>query len=364
MSDGPFVYEIASMNVAIERAHAGHPKGLYALPVYLVVGEPGSGRSTAIRSMDVGWQGGDGTLHIGAPQQQCTYWMAEQAIFIEPEAGVLGQRRSPGMLEELCAELRRTRPREPIDGILLVINIAEFIDLDERGLDEYANRLRTYMIEVGRALHADVPTYAVLTRYDTLWGFAEVFQWTPDRRREEPWGFTLPFDTDSQSSVPRIKQELEGLNARFEAFCLYKLLSEDPPEQRTRAFQHLAEVRALRERLGQLFGVLAMASSFERAPWFRAAVIGCAVPGTGDRLRAGVTRFLNMGLVQPQMAPAAARPGGLPIFAFMKTVVLPERDLVPLRTRWRDDTFILFGIGIGLLLLLATGITEVILSQL
>jgi type VI secretion system protein ImpL len=211
-------------------------------------------------------------------------------------------------------------------------------------------------------MHADVPTYVVLTRYDTLWGFAEVFQWTPERRREDPWGFTLPFDTESQNAVPRIQQELEGLNARFEAYCLYKLLSEDPPEQRMRAFQHLAEVRALIEKLRQLLGIVFMANAFERAPWARAAIVGNAVPGTGDRLRAGVTRFLNMGLAQPPPAPAAPRPGGLPIFAFMKIVVLPEKDLVPLRTRWRDDRIIVIAMVVGILLLVATGITELILS--
>ena len=328
---GPFVYEIASVFAEVERASAGDPKGIYAIPAYLVVGEPGSGRSTAIRSMDLSW-GGDGQLRIGAPQQQCTYWMAKEALFIEPGHAVLGPQRSPGLLEELCAELRRTRPREPIDGVIVVLNVAEFVDLDERGLDEYANRIRKYLIEIGQALHADVPIYAVLTRYDTMWGFADVFQWNAERAREEPWGFVLPFDTDTQSSVPRIHEALEGLNARFEAFCLFKLLSEEPPEQRTRAFQHLSEVRALMDKLRALFAVLAMTSSFERAPWFRAASIGCAVPGAGDRLRAGVTRFINMGLVQPQ-PPGAGRPGGLPLFAYMKTVVLPERDLVPLRTR-------------------------------
>jgi type VI secretion system protein ImpL len=371
---GPFVYELASVHAAVERVldasrggaaavSGAHPKGMYAVPWYLVIGEPGSGRSTAVRAMDLAWTE-SGPLTIGFAQQQCTYWLAKEALFVEPSPAVLGPRRNAQALPALCDDLRRSRPREPIDGILLVLSIAEFIDLDERGLEEYAGRIRTYLVEVGRALHADVPTYVVLTRYDTLWGFAEVFQWTPDRRREDPWGFTLPFDTDSQGAVPRIRQELEALNARFEAFCLYKLLSEDPPEQRTRAFQHLAELRVLIEKLRQLLGAVFMANAFERAPWVRAAIVGSAVPGTGDRLRAGVTRFVNMGLAQPLPAPAASRPGGLPIFAFMKTVVLPERELVPLRTRWRDDTVIVVALVVGILLLVATGITELILSLL
>ena len=357
---GPFVYEIASVNAAVERTLGGG--GTYAVPWYLVIGEPGSGRSTAIRSMDLTWEG-QGPLPIGFAQAQCSYWLSREALFIEPEAAVLGPRRNPQALEALCTDLRAARPREPVDGIVLVLSVAEFIDLDERAFEEYANRIRAYLIEVGRAMHADVPTYVVLTRYDTLWGFAEVFQWTPDRRREDPWGFSLPFGTESQSAVARIHEELDALSARLEASCLFKLLSEDPPEQRTRAFQHLAEMRALIGKLRELFRIVFMANAFERAPWIRAAILGSAMPGTGDRLRAGVTRFINMGLGQPP-AIAAQRPGGLPIFAFMKTVVLPEKNLVPLRTRWREDKVILFAVIAGILLLVSAGITELILSLL
>jgi type VI protein secretion system component VasK len=359
---GPFVYELASVHTLVQQAHPDHPQGIYAIPCYLVAGEPGSGRSTAIRSMDLTWAHGDGPLQTGVPEPRCTYWMAKEALFIEPEASVLGPRRDPEQLKQLCDELRRARKREPIDGILLVVNIADFIDLDERGVDEYANRLRACLIEVSRGLHADVPTYVVLTRYDTLWGFAEVFQWTAERGREEPWGFTLPLDTGSDTATSRILQELEGLNARIEAFCLARLVSEDPPELRMRAFQHLAEVRLLMARLRQIFGVLAMANAFERAPWLRAVALGSAVPGTGDRLRAGAARFLPMGLAQPAPRAEAGRRGGLPIHATLRQTVLPERDIVPLRARWRDDTFtVLCFIG-GVLLLLAAAVTDVILN--
>ncbi len=193
------------------------------------------------------------------------------------------------------------------------------------------------MVEIGQTLQADVPTYVVLTRYDAVWGFAEVFQWGPERKKEDPWGFTLPPETPSQESLPRIKEQLEGLNARLEAFCFAKLCSEDPPEQRVRAFQHLAEVRSLMDKLRLVFNVVAMANAYERAPWIRAVALGSALPGSGDRMRAGVARFFNMGLGQGAPVAVTNRPGGLPFHAFMTTVVLPERDIVPLRSRWRDD---------------------------
>jgi type VI protein secretion system component VasK len=339
-----FTYELATVTAAVQRAHPNHPEGAYAIPWYLVVGHPGSGRTAALHGMNLTWgAGGEGPLATGLPQQLCTYWMPKEAVFIEPEATVLGPNRQPDQLKLLCDELRVSRPREPFDGVLLIINVADFIDLDERPLEDYANGLRRYMLEIGQSIQADVPTYVVLTRYDAVWGFAEVFQWAPERKKEDPWGFTLPPDTPSQSSLPRIQEELEGLNARLEAFCLAKLCSEDPVEQRIRAFQHLAEVRALMGKLRAVFAVVAMANAYERAPWIRAVALGSALPGSGDRMRAGVGRFFNMGLGQGAPVAVTSRPGGLPFHAFMSTVILPERDIVPLRSRWREDKPFIFG---------------------
>ena len=189
-----FVYEIAAVHAAVQQMKPGDPQGIYAIPFYLVLGEPGAGRSTALRAMNLTWPNGDGTVRTGLPQQYCTYWMAQEAVFIEPQAQVVGPQRDPPALGMLAKELLTARPREALDGMLLVLSVAEFIDLDESGIERYAGGLRKYLTEVAAALNADVPVYIVVSRYDVLWGFADVFQWNKDRAREDPWGFVLPAD--------------------------------------------------------------------------------------------------------------------------------------------------------------------------
>ena len=140
--------------------------------------------------------------------------MADEAVFIEPESHIMGPRRDPNMLKALCDELIAQRPREPIDGMLLVLNATVFADSDETKVQEYAKSMRDVLVEIGSHLGCDIPIYVFLTRFDTIWGFADVFQWTAERTREDPWGFTLPQETAPADALPRIKEEIDGLGAR------------------------------------------------------------------------------------------------------------------------------------------------------
>ncbi len=340
--------EIAIVHGIASGLKPGDPKGSYAVPWYMVLGSERAGKTSVIRAMNLTWKG-DQPFRTNVAQQLAEYWIANEAVFLEPGATVIGPRRIADHLPSLCAELMKRRPREPLDGVILILNVADFADLDEQKLETYATEQRQILVDLCRGLGADIPVYIVLNRYDTLWGFAEAFAWSAERSREEPWGFRVPPATPSQQAQAALYEGLEGLIARIEAQCLWRLSGDEPMETRIKAFQHLVEAREMQTRLKEVLKTLAIANAYERAPWLRALIAGCAVPGMGDRIRAAMDRFTNMGLMQAPYDPARpTRPGGLPIFGFVRDIVVPERDLVPLRTRWRDDkvTVIAFLVGI------------------
>ncbi|MCC6528220.1 MAG: hypothetical protein IT373_36575 [Polyangiaceae bacterium] len=339
-----FSYEIAKVQKA--QLQAFPQGGVYGLPWYLVVGDPGSGRSTAIRSMNLKWPAGDRPLELGLPQQLCTYWMSASAVFVEPGATVFGPQRLRENLRDLCHELRSKRPREAVDGVVVVLSAAMLADSDESTIEATGKAYRTYLSEIMGYLDADVPVYVLVSAYDTLWGFGDAFQWRPERRKEDPWGISLPPGPPSPEVGKQISAAVEGLISRIEAMCFHKLLGEDPPDVRSRALQHLYEARHLVARVQTFLKVFTLATTFERVPWMRALAIGAAVPGTGQRLRYGMENFARLGLGPPH-GSGTPTPGGLPIHPLMEDVMLPERDLVPLRTRWRDDKLILILFMLG-----------------
>jgi type VI protein secretion system component VasK len=351
-----FAYEFASVLAAQMRARPGDPAGPYCMPWYVVLGEPGSGRSSAIRAINLSWPHGEGPLTLGTPTQLCSYWLPEKAVFIEPGPQVVGPDRQPSLLRDLCTELKETRPREPLDGIVLVLSAIALADLDPRDeveLGRISRTLRSYLSEIYAYLDAEVPIYVVLTAYDTLWGFGDSFQWTLNRRDEEPWGFALPVALEPTATQAHVAQEMEGLRARIESVCFAKLSADDPPDARSRAFQHLAEMRALLAKVGAVLHALTMVNAFERTPWVRSLVVGSAMPGTGDRLRYMAHEFSQMGLFAPAQS-RTPQPGGLPMHGLLDHTLWPERDIVPLRSRWRADGLLMVLLVVGILAWLGT----------
>ncbi len=357
-----FAYELATLLRAQEQARPGHPEGAYSMPWYLVLGEPGSGRSSAIAAMNLSWPYGEGPLPLNQPHPSCDYWLSAHAAFIEPGPTIVGHRRAPNQLRELVQECKEKRPREPLDGLILVINVQTVVDAREDDVDRYAKSLRRYLIEVAQTIGEDIPTYIVVTGYDTLWGFGDAFQWTADRRDEDPWGFWIPPDVEADQIQARVEQSMQGLLARIEAMCIDKISHQDPCDVRTRAFQHLLEARAAFTRLSEITSILSMGNAFEIAPWIRALALGSGIPGTGERLRYNIRQLAQMGMYPPSPS-GTPQPGGLPLHAYLDYVLLPERDIVPTHVRWRDDKIIV-GLAIAAMVVWVITILAAIIAAL
>ena len=101
----------------------------------------------------------------------------------------------------------------------MVVSLARLADSDEHALEQYATSLRSYLIQINQGLATEVPVYVVATGIDDLWGFGDVFQWTAERRDEEPWGFGFPPALPSADAVELVERALDVVAARMESMC-------------------------------------------------------------------------------------------------------------------------------------------------
>ncbi|WP_443701250.1 type VI secretion protein IcmF/TssM N-terminal domain-containing protein, partial [Pseudomonas sp.] len=163
---------------------------LYVLPWFLMLGESGSGKSSvlvnsgltsALRSTSRGKQ--------AMPTGTLDWWFLERGVIIDP-AGRLAEGNSDAGPEwrRLLYWLLRSRRREPLNGVLLVIDSKRLLtDSDER-LAEQGHNLRRRLDDLVKVFGARLPVYFIITGAEAVPGFAQWGAALTPPQREQPFG--------------------------------------------------------------------------------------------------------------------------------------------------------------------------------
>lgn len=168
----------------------GGRRSRYALPLYLVVGPPGFGKTTLLERSGLG---------LTAPMEigDTRWWIGDEAILVEATL--------PGTEpERLAALLRGVRPRLAVNGIVLVASPGDLALADREERREQADRLAQDLHRLEEALRLKPPTYLLLSKIDLTPGFLEVFDRMEAQERAQPWGFAL---ADRPRALTRAEME-------------------------------------------------------------------------------------------------------------------------------------------------------------
>ena len=101
--------------------------------------------------------------------------------------------------------LKKSRPRQPINGVLVAISLEDILTLSAQELAAQADAIRRRLLELHERLKVDFPVYALFTKADLVAGFFEYFSYlneqTDDRcgaqpfkprTRKRTWSATFP----------------------------------------------------------------------------------------------------------------------------------------------------------------------------
>lgn len=148
--------------------------------------------------------------------------------------------------------LRRHRPRAPINGALLTIDLATLASADEQARVAEAAALRARLAELRQELGIRFPVYVMVTKMDRLTGFAEYFGALTAEGRAQTWGFTLPYGKETVAKEglrARCRTELAELAQRLSGSIDTRLQDEYDPRKRR-------SLAALPEAFSALLGPL------------------------------------------------------------------------------------------------------------
>jgi type VI secretion system protein ImpL len=311
---------------------------LYELPWYIFIGAPGSGKTTALLNAGLTFplaekMGGGSVRGVGGTRN-CDWWFTDEAVLIDT-AGRYTTQESNSQVDAsawdgFLALLRKSRPRRPINGVLLTVNIQDLLQQSPADRKDHAAKLRARMQELAEKLGVRAPVYVLVTKADLIAGFNETFGALSKEERNQVWGFTFPYAPDSPDDpLVNFGSEFAALEKRLRDRVVPLMDAEHEVLKRAAIFNFPQQFSGLRGLLGGfLEQVFSAGGSIEERPVLRGVYFTSGTQeGTPiDRVMGTLAR--TFGIERRLAAPAAARGKSFFLHRLLKHVVFAEQGLV------------------------------------
>lgn len=175
----------------------------YRVPLFLVVGPDGAGKSSLIQACGLGPESG---VRIA----DAVWWIGREAILVEATVGAAHED-----VVRLAALLQAVRPALPLNAVLLVVSPADLALTDAIEQNALAQATAEALAEIEASTHRRYPLYMMLSKIDLVPGFREFFDRQEPQERARLWGFSLPFR--GLAEPPGAKETGEALTRGFRA---------------------------------------------------------------------------------------------------------------------------------------------------
>lgn len=283
-SDKEAASEIDLMRERIEQAvkvvtktHKGK-RGLYDLPWYVLIGPPGTGKTTVLKQSGLEFPlgdslGSDSIAGVGGTRH-CDWWFANKAVLIDT-AGRYTTQDSQEKVDSkawhgFLGLLKKYRTQRPINGAIVTISLASVMSQTRTERSLHARAIKSRLQELKNQLGMQFPIYVLLTKMDLVAGFNEFFAGLSKEEREELFGFMFPREVDDERGVISLfNKEFHGMLERLDARMLRILETEDDLDKRALIFEFPKQLRVLQANLDEFLAEIFAQNSFEEPALIR-----------------------------------------------------------------------------------------------
>jgi len=321
---------------------------LYEQPWYVIIGPPGAGKTTALLNAGLQFplaaEMGQGAVAGVGGTRMCDWWFTENAVLIDTAGRYTTQDSDAGVdragWEGFLDLLKRTRPRQPLNGVLVAIAITDIATASPAERTAHARAIRKRIKELTDRLGVRVPVYAVVTKSDLLAGFTEFFDDLDRERRAQVWGHTFDVKLRNGEGLVGFAEAFRAIVARLDGRLIDRLQAERSPDRRAALAGFPAQVASLEAPLSAFLTEAFGGSKLDPAPFLRGVYFASGTQeGTPiDRLTGALSRAFGL---DQKRAPSLRPEQGRSYFLgrLLRDVVFGEAMLVSekpgaARRRW------------------------------
>lgn len=289
------------------RAHVTHRDYRYRLPWYLMVGEAGAGKSTALGESGM-------KSPLGRPQEQrdgvkqrLNWFFFDRGVVLDVSGEIVlrrdGETPNQRGWDQLARLLQRHRPERPLDGVVLTIPATDL--LSARGLEGRARIehkaacLYRKLWQAQKLLGMSFPVYVLVTKCDEVTGFQSLCQELPASARDEMFGWSSPYTLETVYRPEWVEEAFQNVYRYLFELQVEVFAERGDVQDRDGLFMLPSEMQKLKAPLQLYLDQVFKESSFHESFFFRGLYF-CGDAGADSQAQVVAA------------AAAAALPAGLP----------------------------------------------------
>jgi type VI secretion system protein ImpL len=245
----------------------GRPRAIEEMPWYVMIGAPGSGKTTALINSGLRFplytaETGASVPGVGGTRN-CDWWFSDEAVLIDT-AGRYTMQESDKKADAAAwhgflALLKENRPERPLNGALVTVSVLDLMLWAKVERAKFAAHVRMRLSEMYAALNQRFPIYVLVTKLDLLAGFTEFFGDFDQTARAQVWGTTFAHDIDPALIAQPYAKDFALLEERLGAEMLARLHEEPDLQRRAAIYRFPQQFHPIGplvgEILAQAFGV-------------------------------------------------------------------------------------------------------------
>jgi type VI secretion system protein ImpL len=247
-------------------------RSLYDLPWYVIIGPPGSGKTTVLLNSGLKFPleqrfGKEALRGVGGTRN-CDWWFTDEAVLLDTAGRYTTQDSdaaadSAGWAEFLNL-LTKYRKRRPLNGVIVTLSAADLMTQSQPEREANVGAVRRRLDELNRNLKVRLPIYVLVTKSDLIAGFSEYFDDLDAAGRSQVWGMTFaPERSIAGTAAEDFPREFDLLIERLNQRLFGRIEEERDARRRTSAFAFPQQTAGLRNLIGAFVSEVFSATRFD-----------------------------------------------------------------------------------------------------
>jgi type VI secretion system protein ImpL len=252
----------------------GGTGGIYELPWYVIIGPPGSGKTTALLNSGLEFplagDFGKAALRGVGGTRNCDWWFTNQAVLLDTAGRYLTQDSHAAVdsaaWKSFLSLLKKHRKRRPLNGVIVAISLADIMQQSALEREAHEHAIRQRIQELYTHFGVTLPVYVLLTKADLIAGFTEFFDDLGREERSQVWGMTLPLDEEPEAQDVGVNfaSEYDLLLKHLDERLLLRLSQERDVQRRALIYRFPQQMASVKDIVAQFLNGVFQSNRYEK----------------------------------------------------------------------------------------------------